>query len=329
MSLTSSKVNMENYLKEQKWEGNALDLANKAKYWLDIKKIGDPDFIPNERIVRDYVARGIITRPERRGKEAVFSFLQLSQFLACRSMLGDGWPLQKISEDFQISSLNDILNLIPGDHRNDDSLSLIEEFKSQTRKENNPSINASYEDDDIFINKNFVRSRETPSISSFDRSESFTNASEEYSVNNEEIPEIKKPGFFDRFKNRTRKNYQMRSDIKDVLQTLGSDLTNVIKEDFTAYQLATWLILMIDQKKAENITKEEADAIGRGITAALLNKNYLTKEEIGKHRSQINNLVNNKNNRDHTEEIQLLKLQLNEKERRIEELYNQLKFKNK
>jgi hypothetical protein len=121
----------------------------------------------------------------------------------------------------------------------------------------------------------------------------------------------------------------MRSDIKDVLQTLGSDLTNVIKEDFTAYQLATWLILMIDQKKAENITKEEADAIGRGITAALLNKNYLTKEEIGRHRSQINNLVKNNSNRDLTEEIQLLKLQLNEKERRIEELYNQLKFKKK
>jgi len=32
MSLTLSKVNMENYLKEQKWAGNALDLANKAKY---------------------------------------------------------------------------------------------------------------------------------------------------------------------------------------------------------------------------------------------------------------------------------------------------------
>ena len=120
----------------------------------------------------------------------------------------------------------------------------------------------------------------------------------------------------------------MRSYIKDVLQTLESDLTNVIKEDFTAYQLATWLILMIDQKKAENITKEEADAIGRGITAALLNKNYLTKEEIGRHRSQINKLVNN-NDRDLAEQIQLLKIQLNEKERRIEELYNQLKFKKK
>ena len=178
---------MENYLKEQKWEGNALELANKAKYWLGIKKIGDPDFIPNERIVRDYVARGIITRPERRGKEAVFSFLQLSQFLACRSMLGDGWPLQKISEDFQISSLNDILNLIPGDHRNDDSLSLIKEFKSQTQKESNPSINASYEEDDIFRNNNFVGSRKAPSLSSFDRSESFTNTSEEYSVKSQEI----------------------------------------------------------------------------------------------------------------------------------------------
>ena len=291
---------MENYFKEQDWEGSASELANKAKYWLDIKKIGDPDFIPNERIVRDYVARGIITRPERRGKEAVFSFLQLSQFLACRSMLGDGWPLQKISEDFQISSLNDILNLIPGDHRKDESLSIIEEFKSQTLKGNKPSIEASYVEGEIFKDENLIESREMPSISSFDRDESFVNASEENSLKSQEIPEIKKPGFFDRFKNRTRKNYQMRSDIKDVLQTLGSDLSNVIKEDFTAYQLATWLILMIDQKKAENITKEEADAFGRGITAALLNKNYLTKEEIGRHRSQINNLMKNNNNRDLT-----------------------------
>ena len=248
MSITLNKVNMENYFKEKKWEGSALELANKAKYWLEIKKIGDPDFIPNERIVRDYVARGIITRPERRGKEAVFSFLQLSQFLACRSMLGDGWPLQKISEDFQISSLNDILNLIPGDHRKDESLSLIEEFKSKSLKENKPSINASYVERNIFNDENLVESREMPSLSSFDRDESFANASEEFSAKSHEIPEIKKQGFFDRFKNRTRKNYQMRSDIKDVLQTLGSDLTNVIKEDFTAYQLATWLILMIDQK---------------------------------------------------------------------------------
>ena len=79
----------------------------------------------------------------------------------------------------------------------------------------------------------------------------------------------------------------------------------------------------------ENITKEEADAIGRGITAALLNKNYLTKEEIGNHRSQINKLANNNNDRNLHEKIQLLKIQLNEKERRIEELYNQLKFKKK
>ena len=68
---------------------------------------------------------------------------------------------------------------------------------------------------------------------------------------------------------------------------------------------------------------------GSYLSEFLLNKNYLTKEEIGKHRSQINNLVKNNNNRDLTEEIQLLKIQLNEKERRIEELYNQLKFKKK
>ena len=38
------------------------------------KQIGEPSFVPNERLVRDYVAKGILSKPERKGKEALFSF---------------------------------------------------------------------------------------------------------------------------------------------------------------------------------------------------------------------------------------------------------------
>jgi len=63
------------------------------------------------------------------------------------------------------------------------------------------------------------------------------------------------------------------------LRRLGSDFGNVIREDFTAYQLASWLVLLIDRDKAQDITRRDAEDIGRGITAALLNRSSLTKAD--------------------------------------------------
>ncbi len=70
------------------------------------------------------------------------------------------------------------------------------------------------------------------------------------------------------------------------MQRLGSDFGSVIKEEFTALQLATWLLLFIDKKKAEQITRQEAEDIGRTVTTkALLNKEVIsgvTREDYGK-----------------------------------------------
>ena len=63
------------------------------------------------------------------------------------------------------------------------------------------------------------------------------------------------------------------------MRRLGSDFGNVIREDFTAYQLASWLVLLIDKDKARDITRQDAEDIGRGITAALLNRSSLTKAD--------------------------------------------------
>ena len=93
---------------------------------------GASDFTPNERLIRDYVSRGILARPDRKGKEAIFGFEQLVQFLACRKMLVDGWPLSKISKDFQHAEFEEILSLITDDLANNDALDLIESFKTAT-----------------------------------------------------------------------------------------------------------------------------------------------------------------------------------------------------
>ena len=71
------------------------------------------------------------------------------------------------------------------------------------------------------------------------------------------------------------------------MRRLGSDFGNVIREDFTAYQLASWLILLLDRDKAINITRAEAEDIGKGVTAALLNRGSLSKAERSTYTKQV------------------------------------------
>ncbi len=236
---------MHKFIEKKSWEGNAEALAKHAKSWMRVKRIGDPAFEPNERLVRDYVARGILSKPERKGKEAVFGFEQLAQFLACRAMIEDGWPLMKIAEDFGVSSLSDILNLVPGESPENDALDLIADFKADAI----PSASESG-DGSVMYSRKY-----SASYSALEPSESRS------------------------FLRRSRDSYETRADIKDVLRRLGSDFGNVIREDFTAYQLASWLVLLIDRDKAQDITRRAAEDIGRGITAALLNRSSLTKAD--------------------------------------------------
>ena len=60
---------MKNLTDDHNWEGTAKSLAVRAKEWLKAKDIGDTSFEPNERLIRDYVARGILSRPERKTKK--------------------------------------------------------------------------------------------------------------------------------------------------------------------------------------------------------------------------------------------------------------------
>jgi len=163
--------------KYKDWEGTAESLAETAGRLIQGEDgFGEADFAPNERLVRDYVARGIVGKPERRGKEAIFGFEQLVQFLACRAMLADGWPLSKIAEDFRHATFEDTLALVPGETRGNEALNLIESFRDET----------------ILKSERIMESRESRSVS---RSVSMDMASEE--------SDARSPSF----RQRQRRNY--------------------------------------------------------------------------------------------------------------------------
>ena len=57
---------------------------------------GDLDKI-NERLVRYYVAEGLVDRPKRIGRDAEYGYLHLLQFLAGRFLVEAGFPMQKVA----------------------------------------------------------------------------------------------------------------------------------------------------------------------------------------------------------------------------------------
>jgi hypothetical protein len=71
----------------QRFSGNATDLANLASQCTRYLQLpGDLDKI-NERIVRYYVAEGLVGRPERVGRDAQYGYIHLLQFLAGRFLV--------------------------------------------------------------------------------------------------------------------------------------------------------------------------------------------------------------------------------------------------
>src|SRR3954451_7903331 len=94
------------------WHGGAAELARLAAEVL--AELGLPaDPRPSERLVRDYVQRGILDRPGREGKEARYGFRHLAQLVAARLMTGDGWPLAKVAEVVGSAGDEGLLAMVP------------------------------------------------------------------------------------------------------------------------------------------------------------------------------------------------------------------------
>lgn len=97
----------------QDWEGTASELAAVVADVSRELNITDEDVTPNERLIRHYAQHGVLERPERRGKEAIFGFRQIVEFLAARNLLRDGWPVAKVAEFNRAAELSQLLDLVP------------------------------------------------------------------------------------------------------------------------------------------------------------------------------------------------------------------------
>jgi DNA-binding transcriptional MerR regulator len=95
------------------WEGTAEKLAEDLLGLMPRFGLPNTDSAPNVRLIRHYVTVGALTRPTRRGKEAIFSGRNLLEALVIRSFLAQGWPLQKIAEVIRSSDWETLAGLLP------------------------------------------------------------------------------------------------------------------------------------------------------------------------------------------------------------------------
>jgi len=98
------------------WRGTAAELADKCNEVLaGVPSLTDDAGSANERLVRHYVQVGVLTAPEREGREALFGLRQIVEFLATRYLLKDGWPLAKAAEIVRTTDVSGLAQLIPSE----------------------------------------------------------------------------------------------------------------------------------------------------------------------------------------------------------------------
>ncbi len=94
------------------FEGTAQELAEALEAIAGVVGSAPDDPEPSERLVRSYVQKGALDRPERRGKESIYGFRQIAQYFAVRRLLSDGWPLALAAQETATRDTAELLELI-------------------------------------------------------------------------------------------------------------------------------------------------------------------------------------------------------------------------
>jgi hypothetical protein len=195
------------------WFGNIEQFAQKVAQIS--ARLGAPDDgEPSIRMIRDYLQRGILGKTAKSGREIVFGYANLVRYLTARALLRDGWPLSKIGQHFDISTLAELEALVPG----------LENRAGAARQ-------------------------------------SIKNTSQTAQGSTE--PQAA-------FSKRTARITGIQAEMRDAMARLGLPHHGMATEQLTLFALAPWCQVLINTDRLSHITIEEAEELGHGLTAGLL-----------------------------------------------------------
>ena len=123
-------VVMKNHLLDwENWSGTAAEMVSVVAQIMQDIGMRDDGTEPNERLIRHYVSVEIIDRPTRVGKEAIYSFRQLLQFVSARILINDGWPLAKVAEQTANAPDGELMRMATSYQPKTAAQELVKKFK--------------------------------------------------------------------------------------------------------------------------------------------------------------------------------------------------------
>ncbi len=216
------------------WEGDVEDLARLGGQWCAMLRFDErPDL--TARLVRDYAQRGILDRPRREGKTAIYGWEHLVRLLAARLLLQDGWPLQKIADEFTILSLAEIRALLPGSGPSQPAMIR----SSVDRSRADPALDALRAIRSRSVEPGTTPGRITASTS-FSRSPQITERA------------------------------ALQQDLAASRQALGEGAVEVPSRAYTRLEIASGVELHIETARLRALGRADAEAIARAVLASLL-----------------------------------------------------------
>jgi DNA-binding transcriptional MerR regulator len=113
------------------FQGNADSLIAAAQDLANQLGLSQEASEGNERLLRHYVSVGVVDKPVREGRDAVYGFRHLVQFLVARRLLADGFPLAKIARYTSVVPTDDLANsLLKADNASEAEL-LVAAFRAE------------------------------------------------------------------------------------------------------------------------------------------------------------------------------------------------------
>jgi len=85
----------------------------------------------NERLLRHYVSIGVVDKPSREGRDALYGFRHLMQFVAARRLLAEGFPLAKIAKYTTAVPTDNLMSYLERQDRASEAELLVAAFRSE------------------------------------------------------------------------------------------------------------------------------------------------------------------------------------------------------
>lgn len=121
------------------FQGSADDLIGSAQEVAKILNLDQEATEGNERLVRHYVSVGVVDKPTREGRDALYGFRHLVQFVAARRLLAEGLPLAKIAKFTGAAPTDTLTEYLENPNKNNEAELLVAVFRSESSSLNSPT----------------------------------------------------------------------------------------------------------------------------------------------------------------------------------------------